>query len=229
MPGDYMPDSEDELKTWYTDFEAAAQTHGTTVGWTAGEKTQVTANLNTILHAVNGQSLIRTDAQEWTNYKNILLYAPIGTAVPGLPADAAKGSLPLGAIAGIIAWTRQIVQRTKAHPAYTDAIGADFGILPPGPGAAGAQPTLEGSALTGFQVSIDFELLRRKSIEIHSKRGAEPDFTLLAVDTGPPYIDNRAPLVASTPEQRLYRGRFRDNDDQPIGTWSDIITVTAQP
>lgn len=229
MPGDYLPDSEDELRTWYVDFEAAAQTHGTTVGWSAAEKTQATTNLAVLQHAINGQTLIRTDANEWTNYKNILLYAPIGTALPGTPSDAAKGTLPLGSIAAIVPWTRLIVQRSKAHPAYTQAIGADFGILPPGPGAPGTQPTLEGRALTGFQVEIDFELLRRKSIEIHSKRGAEADFSLLAVDTGPPYIDTRTPLQPNTPELREYRGRFRDNADQPVGTWSDIISVTAQP
>lgn len=40
--------------------------------------------LATFHYAITGQSLIRTDAQEWTAY-NILLYAPLGTAHPDTP------------------------------------------------------------------------------------------------------------------------------------------------
>ena len=65
-------------------------------------------------------------------------------------------------------------------------------------------------------------------IEIHSKRGVEPDFSLLPVDTNNPYLDARAPLVAGVPEVREYKARYRDND-VPTGTWSAIVSVTAQP
>ncbi|MFH0983065.1 MAG: hypothetical protein V2A79_16220 [Planctomycetota bacterium] len=65
-------------------------------------------------------------------------------------------------------------------------------------------------------------------IEIQSQRGAEPDFSLLALDTNAPYLDARAPLAPDQPEVGQYRARYRD-DDQPVGDWSDIVQVTAQP
>jgi hypothetical protein len=225
---DYLPDSEDALKTWYLDFEAAAQTHGTTVGWSAAEKLQATANLATLTHAINGGQLIKTDGQEWTAYKDILLYAPLGTALPGTPADAAKGALSIGAIAGIIPWTRQIVGRTKKHPLYTIAIGQDFGVIGPAQVPGTAKPDLSGVAETDFDVRLLFSMKGYKSIEIQRMRGNEADFSFLAIDTGKPYVDGSDPLVPNTPETRRYRARYRDNDDNPIGDWSDVVTIVAK-
>jgi len=36
------------------------------------------------------------------------------------------------------------------------------------------------------------------------------------------------PLAPGQPEVRQYRARWRD-DDSPVGDWSDIVQVTAQP
>jgi hypothetical protein len=39
---------------------------------------------------------------------------------------------------------------------------------------------------------------------LHSKRGDEADFTFLARDTVPPYVDNRPLLAAGKPQRREY-------------------------
>ena len=46
--------------------------------------------------------------------------------------------------------------------------------------------------------------------------------------TRPLERDGRAPLVEGQPKRRTYRARFWDNDT-PVGDWSDMVEVTAQP
>lgn len=224
---DYLPKREGDLVIWFNDHAAGVQTHGTTVGMSAAEKAQTLTDAATVEHAVEGRQLIDTDREEWTAYKDILLYAPLNTPLPGTPTDANKGTLGLGALAAIIARTRQMVERIKNHPAYTEAIGADLGVIAPAPPPPGLEsPDLEGEALTGFQVRLTWAMLGHDSVEIQSKRGSEPGFTMITIDTNSPYIDARDPLVANQPEDRQYRAQYRD-DDNPNGPWSPIITVTA--
>jgi hypothetical protein len=63
-------------------------------------------------------------------------------------------------------------------------------------------------------------------VDIESQRGAETTWTYLAFDSSSPYLDNRPPLAAGTPEQRRYGMRYRDHD-VPVGLFSDTPTVTV--
>lgn len=225
---DYMPKEEGALVVWFADHAAGVATHGTTVGLSAGDITQAATDAATVSHAVNGRSLYESKKQEFTAYKDILLYAPLNAPLPGTPAPPAVGTLGLGALAACVARARQRAERIKAHPAYTTAIGEDCRIVAPAGPPPPTQPTLKAVAETGFQVRLTFALHGHDQLEIQSQRGAEPDFSLLAYDTNSPYLDARVPLAAGQPEVRQYKARFRD-DDLPVGDWSDIVQVTARP
>lgn len=210
-----------------TNFALKNVTHGPVLGATAGEVTQTTTDAAMLAFLVNGQEIKQTDAQEWTAYRDLIIYGPLNTPLPGLPTAGTIGAVPIGAAAAIIARTRALVERYKNHPAYTQAIGEDLGIIStddtPGP----SHPTLTGNPETDYVVRLGFAMLGHDMIEIQCQRGNEADFTSIGFDTATPYFDSRAPLTAGQPETRRYRARFVDNG-VPIGDWSDIITVTAQ-
>jgi len=177
---------------------------------------------------VNGQSLYNSKSQEWTEYKRLLLYAPLNTPLPGTPVAPVVGLLSIGSLAAIIARFRQRAERIKAHPNYTPEIGEDCRIVAPvGPPAGVPKPELVGVPETVFAVRLTFAMRGHSQLEIYSKRGTETEWTLITVDTSSPYVDGRAPLVPNTPEVRQYRARFKDND-LPVGDWSDVVSVTAQ-
>ena len=161
-------------------------------------------------------------------YKDILLYAPLNTPLPGTPVAPTVGALPAGALAACVARARQRAERIKAHPAYTVAIGEDCRIVAPAAATAPSNPELKAVTQTDFAVRLTFAMRGHDQLEIQSKRGAELDFSLLAYDTNSPYLDARTALTPGQPEVRQYRARYRD-DDQPVGDWSDIVQVTAQP
>lgn len=225
---DYIPTTEADLVVWFTDHAAGVSTHGATVGLSAADITQAVADDKTVTHAVTGRSLYNSKAQEFTAYKDILLYAPLNTPLPGTPTPPAVSALPAGALAACVARARQRAERIKTHPAYTTAIGEDCRIVapvsPPGP----TQPTLTATPQTDFAVRLTFAMRGHDQLEIQSQRAAEVAWSSLAFDTNSPYVDGRPPVVAGQPEQRRYRARYVD-DDAPVGDWSDTVEVTARP
>ena len=225
---DYVPKEEAALVVWFADHAAGVSTHGASVGLSPGDITQAAADAGTVAHAVNGRSLYESKKQEFTAYKDILLYAPLNAPLPATPAAPVVGALPVGALAACVARARQRAERIKAHPAYTTAIGEDCRIVAPAGPPPATQPTLKAKEQTGFAVLLTFAMLGHDQIEIQCKRGNEADFTFVSYDTNSPYLDARPPLVAGQPEVRQYRARWRD-DDLPVGDWSDIVQVTARP
>lgn len=228
MP-DYIPTSEGDLIVWFKDHATGVATHGATVGLSAAEITQANTDSDVVSHGVQGRSLHESKKQEFTAYKDILLYATLNTPLPTTPVPPAVGALPAGSLSACIARARQRAERIKSHPAYTTAIGEDCRIVAPAGGTAGsANPVLTAVAQTDFAVRLTFAMRGHDQLEIHSQRAAETAWASLAFDTNSPYTDGRAPLVPNQPEQRRYRARYVD-DDTPVGDWSDIVETTAKP
>lgn len=223
----YLPTSESALAIWFNDHAAGVTTHGTTVDLTLPEIAQATDDAATVAHAVNGRSLYSSKSQEFTAYKDILLYAPLNTPLPETPTAPVVGGLGVGALAGCVTRARARSEKIKAHQSYTVAIGEDCRIVAPAAGPAVTQPTLAAVAETGFAVRLKFAMYDHDQIEIQSQVATESTWTSIAFDTNSPYLDSRAPQVPDTPEQRRYQARYHD-DDAPFGTWSDVVTVTAQ-
>jgi len=209
-------------------FAARLPGYARSFGVAAAEVTQVTTDNVVLSFAVIGTQIRQTDAQEWVQFRDTVLFAPLGTPMPSVPGPGSVGTLPTGAQASIVPRVRALVQRLKAHPSYTTAIGEDLGIEPPSVSPPD-RPTLRARAETNFRVRLTFTMSRMPMLEIQSRRGNETEFTTIAFDTSSPYIDGREPLEAGKPEVREYRARFIDRNDQPIGDWSDVVTATAKP
>lgn len=224
---DYVETNEAALVIQLNDHAVGMATHGTTLGFSAPEINQAATDAAEALMLVNQQSIIQSKAQEWTEFKKIVLYAPLNTPLPPMPTAYTVPPALVGALAAIVARFRQRGERAKAHPNYTQPIGEDLRIVAPvTPPPAVIKPVLKGVPETDFNVRITFTMSGHDQIEIYSRRGGG-DWELITVDTSNPYVDGRAPLVAGQPEVREYRARYKDGDE-PVGDWSDVISVTAQ-
>ncbi|MFY9234808.1 MAG: hypothetical protein WAO58_10165 [Fimbriimonadaceae bacterium] len=177
--------------------------------------------------AINAVNSIREDAKEYTNVKNILLYSPLGTALPGLPTATAWPAFGLGTIAGFLAWYRDNAALVKADPLYTIAIGQDLAIIGTGDAPGIVPPVLgPGFALPGYNCEMDWNKAGHQAVRLRSQRGAEVVWTEIGTDMSPPFIDNRPPLVFGPPEERRYQAAYVDND--AISTdWSATLTIVA--
>jgi hypothetical protein len=224
---DFLNLTETQLISFAQNFSLKLGVHEPTLASiTAGDVTQAGLNSTNVALCVNTVNNIREDAQEYTNVKNAMLYGDLNTALPTEPTATAWTPFADGSIAGLIAWYRMMANRIKADSGYTDAIGQDLGIVstPDVPGAT--PPVLDGEALPGYNNRVGWSRDGHQALRVRRRRGSEVDFTEIATDMNPPFMDNDAPLVAGQAEPREYQGAYVDND--AITTdWSATITVIA--
>lgn len=224
---DFLDLTETELITFAQNFAVKLAVHEsvlTTIS--AADVTQAATNSTNLANAVNTVNNIRQDSQEYTNVKNIVLYSPLGTAVPAPPSATAYPAFALGSIMGLIAWYRLMAARIKTDPGVTPAILEDLGIVgtPDVPGTT--PPVLSGIALAGYNVEVGWARAGHDGLRVRSQRGTETDWTDLGTDMNPPYVDSRAPVTSGPPEERRYQAAYVDNDVVTTD-WSATLTVIA--
>ncbi|MEX0642505.1 MAG: hypothetical protein WD468_07380 [Pirellulales bacterium] len=228
MAADWLPSREPELLTWFNNMGLKLPTYQAALGLTAGEVAEFQADAALVEFSIQGVEQAADEAREWVAFKNLELYGPVGEPTPGVPS-----ALPPAAVSprapGILSRTRALAARIKTHPAYTQAMGADLGLIGPSPSPPSEiKPTGSAMPLPAFTVQISFVKAGHDGVDIEGQRAAETAWTYLAFDAFSPYVDNRGPLAAGQPEQRRYRMRYRDND-VPVGLFSDTLNVTVGP
>lgn len=228
-----IPKGEPELSIWLKNFAQGFATHGPALGFTAAEVAAVQADAAMLDYLIS--DLIPTyksglDARY--SYKNLIKNGPAGAPGGAPPPAPSTGAAPATVAPGVLPRLRQLVQRIRYAPGYTEDIGKDLGIEDEeGSNAVDtdtAKPTAKATALPNHHVRIEFNKRRFDGVWIESRRKGDADWIPLGVDLYSPYMDTRPPAQAGTPEVREYRLRFYEGD-APIGEWSDIISITTTP
>jgi hypothetical protein len=192
---------------------------GDVVTWHGNFKTQVAAVAATVGLATSDVDAVTAD--------NTSLNAKVTALNTAKTAQQAAAADKATTFRNVIARSRSVANRIKAHPNYTEAIGRQLGIIGPEDTTdlSQAKPTLRAEAVTAGSVRIGFNKSVSSGVRIFSKRGAETTFTFLATDTESPYIDTR-PNLAPGPETRQYQAHYIVGDD-PTGQMSDILQVVV--
>lgn len=220
---DYLSMLDAELPGWFNNFSINLPSHQATLGLTQEELDAVALDAATVAFVINGVDAVRDYSQSWTDFKDAMLKGDgDANAIPALPTLSVE-QLPMTDILGR---TRELVKRIKSHANYTDAIGQALGIIGAEATEPEAKPTGKANRLPNYEVEITFVKRSFDGVDIESQRGDETAWAYLAFDGRSPYNDRRPPLTAGQPEVRRYRLRYRKNDE-PVGEYSDVLTVTA--
>lgn len=226
------PKSEAELVIWFKNFAQVLSTHATALGLTAAEVAAMQADA-AMLDFLITDFVPTTQAglQSRVAFKNVLKDGPIGETGGDFPPPPAIGTPPTMVAPGILPRLRQLIQRIKTSPNYTEAIGQALAIVGAEkntPDDTSAKPTGKAIALPMSQVRLEFVKRGYSGVSIESRRAGETNWTVLGTDNFSPYIDTRPPLQAGKAEVREYRMRFLRRDEA-VGEWSDISSVSTQP
>ena len=229
MAETFLPRDDAGLVLWYNNFQLKFATYALTVGFVAADVTAVQADYTMLNYIVNLATVFKEEAKERNSYKDTFRDGPLGVtapATPTIPTVTVPGTIPAP---GIVPRLRAIIQRIKAHPNYTNAMGVDLGIVAPVSTPTGTpKPTATAEAQPGSQILIKWVKGAFDGVQIESQRASETTWTLIGTDTSSPYLDSRAPLAAGQPEIRRYRLRYFKGD-VPTGDYSDILTITTTP
>ncbi|MBI5387314.1 MAG: hypothetical protein HZA90_21850 [Verrucomicrobia bacterium] len=221
----YLPPKDQDRVVWLNNFAGKLPTHKVTVGLADADVVSAQADAAAWQWIVGWNEAMRTRAQTVTAYKNQLRNGPAGaaTAPPAAPEYAAA---PLNVAPDLFGRIGMLVQRIKNHPAYTEVIGQDLGIV-----AAqviedpqSAKPVLIVSLVDGGHVNVGWKKGSLDGIRLEVDRGTGWQF--LAVDTNPDYTDNAPLPPVGQSAIWKYRGIYLLGDD-PVGQWSDAASVAV--
>lgn len=225
MP-DYIPKSDADLVVWYNNFNAKFPIYALGVGFVAGDIIAVQNEFNTLNWMVNVVEVFKAESKERVQYKDIILSKPVGTPTPIVPTIPTITPPATIVVPGILARTRAIVNRIKAAPSYTPAMGQDLGIIgtaPPPPPPATAKPVLS-LELDGGKVLIKFNKGTFDGVVIETQRGAETAWMQLDKALNSPYQDTRPVASPGVAEARRYRAMYLKKNAS-VGQWSATSTI----
>ena len=223
----YLPITDKEKAVWLKNFSIKFNGYATSLGFTAADATAVANDSAAFSYMLDVIEAFKSETQERVGFKDILRDGPLGAVIGAMPSVPVFPAAPAGVPAGVFPRVNAIVKRMKAHPAYTEAIGKDCGII-------GAETVIVAAVLKpvlavskeGGNVIINYKKGAAAGIRLLSKRGNETEFTLLSVVNKTSFKDTRANLVAGQPETRHYCAWFII-DDEAVGQCSDDVTFVV--
>ncbi|GGH57086.1 hypothetical protein HNQ91_000139 [Filimonas zeae] len=197
---DYFPTSDDRLGVWSASYKENITVHGPTVGLAAAEVTEQEEAAFAIESSVDSQEIKRNQAKEASAFKRRMVKE--------------KGAI-----------LRKCIARIKTHPAYTEEIGRDLGIIGPSQtlDLSKVKPELRLTVYPGY-VSIAFNKQGLEGVVIYSRIKGTLGWEKLGTDFASPFLDRRPLVEATTPEYREYMAMYT-NLRETIGQQSDIVTT----
>jgi len=155
----------------------------------------------------------RADAPAATSWRQQLAYGTSDATTITTPPAPAVLTPPAGTpFFGMLTWLFEEIGRWKSAEGYTDAIGADLGIIGSPAIVHSDPPNLWQGDVALNSVELLFNLFEHDGIWLESLRQGETVFTFLATDTGSPYVDNRPVKTPGQAEWRDYRACWWDAD-----------------
>ena len=218
----FLPSNEPGKRKWLKNFAGKMPTYATTVGVTPAEVTQVAADDLFFTFVCDAHGAHTHTTRDWTAYKH---QAAHGTKLGDIPVTPTPGTPPPTVPPDIFGRNAKLAARIKKHPACTNAIAQDLGIV----GAeviidpTNYQPILTLSLNAGHP-HIGWPKLGMDSLELWVDRGDSKGFVLLTYTTNTDFAD-LSPLPApGVSAVWKYKAIYRLNDAQ-VGQWSDVATI----
>ncbi|MFN8283965.1 MAG: hypothetical protein U0U67_12170 [Chitinophagales bacterium] len=201
MKKDYLPNRDAELDTWELNFITKLPAIATALGIPTADVTKVTATINQHRITYNTTVAKKNEAIAATNTNT-------------LKKKETKDSI------------RKLAKQLKANNLFTEAIGRELDILTKEVTfPANEKPTLTAT-IDAHHVVLKYVKHTHQGIIIYTKRGDETEFENLGFCTKTKFIDTRANIDVSKPEERQYKAIYIA-DDVPTGIESDVVSITV--
>lgn len=196
----FLPRHAAQKAVWGLNFSSTLEGLATTLGFTTDE-----------IASVKTASKKFSDQVNTVQEKNTAL------------AEATSTRDELGGTFETLA--RSMANRVKTHPAYTDSMGRNLGIVNEGQEVdkETVRPSLKPEPFRGY-VSVKFNKRRMVGVTIYSRIKGTNGWEKIANATQSPYLDKRPLAEADKAETREYMALCYDGATD-IGKQSAIETV----
>lgn len=224
---DWYPARLADRVPWHANFNTQSVATGTAHGLTAGQVTQITADATAVASMINYLELVDDFAQAVTEYKNLLLDAPIGATLPAVPTPPAALTTPLGVLASIQPRTRQYAAILRASVGWTEALSELYGLSAPAGSGPGTPAITSATALVGSNVALALAKAGYDVLAVDMRRGGGA-FNQIGIAQTATFTDTTDEADAGQPEQREYRVQGMVANAR-VGTLSAVVSVVTVP
>jgi hypothetical protein len=206
MPkSDFIPSSDHDLQVWAENLHAKLAANPADHGVTPEEVATLGA-AHADFHTRNAAvTEIATTAKRITAEK-----------------DRSRGSL--------VSLGRELARRIKGHAGYTEAQGADLGIVGRKTSfdPAALKPILSGTDKTDGKIELRFTKQGAEGVNVYCQREGDTGWVLAGHANHSPFTDSRPLLAPGKAELRRYSAVYVIND-QEIGQFSDTLEISSTP
>jgi len=186
----YLPTAETDKVIWLNNFAGKLNEHAATLSVDAATVTDIQNAAAYLGYIVGLHQALKNNVREMTAYKNSLIKGRNGQTIGTLPTLPDIGTAPTAVTFPIFARVQPLVQTLRNHPAYTESIGQDLGIIgaETSTGTDELKPTLVLSRVANH-VLIKWKKGKATSIDIYVNRNDGKGFTYLINDYSPNHED----------------------------------------
>jgi hypothetical protein len=240
----YLPRGDKQREAWLKNFAAEFASVALALGFTQAEIDEVKNFAAAYVYVLYVMNIYKSEAHEWTTYKDLLAEGVIGSHLGGFPEMPVMPAAPVAVGAGMLKKVAKIVQRVKNHPDYDESIGDALRII-------GAEVVIDYLNLKvritlrqtdNDGVALDFVKGQMDGVVVYggvfTQKVAQPTDPPATTDVPPvmkwteigranksPYVDRRL-NEGDLPETRYYKMKYM-KDDETVGKDSDTISVIA--
>jgi len=222
----YLARTDEKLSLQLDNFGSKIGLYAVQFGLTPAEVTSQIADAAYFSWTVNSHLKIDTHKKDWTIFKNILKKGADNVTANTAPSTPTLSAAPAVVAPGIVHRFSTVVNRIKAHQSYTTSIGQNLGIEKSTSAPLdkdSAKPIIKAVS-RGGKVNLLWKKGKYSGILIEKDSGT--GFAMLDHDFVPDFIDNSALPAQGQSAIWKYRASYLVNDDR-VGVWSDIVTITV--
>ena len=228
----YFPLSIQERAGWYDNFNAQMQVIGSTLGFSAGELTALASDNQVMQFLATTDVTITAYDDAVRTYRKVITESNVGDKTPAFPANIVL-ALPVVIATGMFERLDMMVKRIRVAANYTPETGALLDIIP---GAGG--PTKD--SLNADAPKIDATVSPGNIVNVKFIRVASDGVLIeILIDNSATWTNAgrfpKSPAEIAIPQNADHlprnvqiRARFLAGNN-PVGDWSDVVTVQTIP
>lgn len=222
----YLENTDEKLVVQLDNFSSKIEVYAPQFGLSPAEVTSIKNDSNYFVWTVSSFQRVDTYKKNWTSYKTNLKKGITGSTNNEIPAPLSFEVAPIAVENGILNRFTATVARIKAHPGYSKSIGMNLGIestVTKQIDIENSKPILKISFRVG-KVHLQWKKGKFDGIAIEKDYGK--GFVPFDKDFRPNYVDNSPMPAVGEGEVWRYRAAYILNDEL-VGQWSDIVTISV--
>ncbi len=228
---DFVPKDHEELCAWLQNFTLKFTAVASGLGFSAAAILAAAKDVEWAIYYCQMITAMRGESTEAVENFDLALFSVDQSANTPVQAISTP-AMPAGGPPkrGIMRRLRALIQAVKDATGYTEAMGADMGIIPTVTEAdlETVQPEGSARALADFEIELIWNKRGFKAVRVRRRKLGAGSWTDLGLRTAKKFKDTPPPSAPNQADSWEYEMIFTVKDAN-VGQWSNTLKATTRP